>query len=151
MEQKQLENICNDLYELCLKALAKGELPIASIIIDDKGKTFKSINNVEKNNNPLEHSEIRLINKVMKKNNVKYLHNMTLICSLEPCLMCFGAILKSEITNVFYLTSNEKEGALSFYNTFINKNINIQQIKDKRFDELLINSFKEIRDKEKKV
>ena len=56
------------------------------------------------------HAEIIAIEKACKKLNSWYLSDCTLYVTVEPCLMCCGAIIQSRIKKLVYATKNEKFG-----------------------------------------
>lgn len=133
------------MYDLAKQSVSKKEVPvIASLILND-GQIFYSGNEVEKKEDPLSHAEINVINKAIKYTSNKYLDNATLIVTLEPCLMCMGAILKTHIKNLFYITEDTQEGSLSYYHLHLDNKMNINHIKDDRFDFILKDFFKSIR------
>lgn len=133
------------MYDLAKQSVSKKEVPvIASLILND-GQIFYSGNEVERKEDPLSHAEINVINKAIKYTSNKYLDNATLIVTLEPCLMCIGAILKTHIKNLFYITEDTREGSLSYYHLHLDNKMNINHIKDDRFDFILKDFFKSIR------
>lgn len=145
MNREEFNSILDIMYDLAKQSVSKKEVPvIASLILND-GQIFYSGNEVEKKEDPLSHAEINVINKAIKYTSNKYLDNATLIVTLEPCLMCMGAILKTHIKNLFYITEDTQEGSLSYYHLHLDNKMNINHIKDDRFDFILKDFFKSIR------
>ena len=95
------------------KAYQKDEVPIGCIIVKDNKIISSSYNKKELNQIATYHAEILAINKACKKLKTWHLEECTLYTTVEPCLMCTGAIIQSRIKKVVYGTSNESFGYLS--------------------------------------
>ncbi len=104
------------------KAFEKDEVPIGCVIVH-KGKVVaKAHNLVEKRKNATEHAELICIEKASKKLNDFRLNECFLYTTLEPCLMCTGAILLSRIKKIIYAAKDIRHGALvSVFHVFENK------------------------------
>ena len=117
----------NDNYYMNLalkeakKAYELNEVPIGCIIVKDGKIISKSYNKKTLKNIATYHAEILAINKACKKLNSWYLDECTLYTTVEPCLMCTGAIIQSRISKVVYGTSNESFGYI--------RNINNSKLK----------------------
>ena len=95
------------------KAFLINEVPIGAVIVNDDGIVIsKGFNTNRKNMNFLEHAEINAMVKACKKLDVKRLDGMTLYVTLEPCLMCLGAILNAHIKRVVVGLMDSKNGAI---------------------------------------
>lgn len=92
------------------KAYYYDDVPIGAIIVKDERVIAKAYNKKEKNNIATQHAEILAINKACKKINNWRLNDCTIYITLEPCLMCMGAILQSRIGRIVYGASNENFG-----------------------------------------
>ena len=148
MDELILKKLSNILYSKCIEVGKSGELPIASIIYFEKeNKYYIKSNSVEKTNNPFNHAENNVISYVLKKRNTRYLPEASIITSLEPCLFCFGLIKKVNIKNIYYFCDDKDNGSISHYNLDQNSNINIYKLDDSRFDKLITDCFKLIREK----
>ena len=90
-------------------AMEKGEIPIASVIVDpiDERIIAKSFNQEIASNDPTAHAEILCIRKACKKLNQKRLDGLIMISYLEPCHMCKEVIKSSRLSEVYYLFKNE--------------------------------------------
>ena len=144
MTKDELKDYLQSMYDSLQNGDSK-EVPVAATLILKDGQSFMATNKVEINEDPLNHAEIQVIKQALKATGSKYLKDATLIVSLEPCLMCMGAILKTNISNLFYVTSDEKAGSISYYHVSTGNSLNIVQIEDKRFDDLLTRFFKSLR------
>ena len=92
------------------KAQKKGDVPVGAIIVKENKIISKAYNKKEKNKNAVLHAEIIAISKACKKLKTWRLDNCELYITLEPCMMCSGAILQSRIKKVIYGSKNEKYG-----------------------------------------
>ena len=97
-------------------AYKKDEVPIGCIIVKEGKIISRSYNQKTLKNIATYHAEILAINKACKKLNTWYLDNCTLYTTVEPCLMCTGAIIQSRISKVVYGTKNESFGHISKMN-----------------------------------
>ena len=109
------------------KAFELGEVPIGAVIVKDNKIISRAFNKKESSNLATSHAEILAINKACKKLNNWRLLDCTLYVTVEPCLMCFGAIIQSRIKKVVYGTPNEYYGAVeSIDNTLKKYNIEVE-------------------------
>ena len=109
------------------KAFKLGEVPIGAVIVKDGKIISRAFNKKESSNLATSHAEILAINKACKKLNNWRLLDCTLYVTVEPCLMCCGAIIQSRIKKVVYGTSNEYYGAVeSIDNTLKKYNIEVE-------------------------
>lgn len=106
------------------KAFKKNEVPIGTVIIKNNKIIAKAHNQKEKTNIVTKHAEIIAIEKACKKLKTWHLNECILYTTVEPCLMCSGAIIQSRIKKVIFATTNEKYGQLK--NIVKNNNYKIQ-------------------------
>ena len=121
------------------KAMSKDEVPIGCIIVKDNKIIVSAYNQKELDQIATHHAEILAINKACKKLKTWHLEECILYTTVEPCLMCTGAIIQSRIKKVIYGTSNESFGYLS---KIKNPKIEvIPHILEKECQEILSNFF----------
>lgn len=114
------------------KSLKYDDVPIGAVIVKNGNIIAKAHNMKEKLSIATKHAEIIAIEKACKKFNSWYLNDCTLYVTVEPCLMCCGAIIQSRIKKVVYATKNEKFGYVeSIENILNNKKNNHNVIIDK--------------------
>jgi len=94
------------------KAYKINEAPIGAVIVYKDVVISKAYNKREKEQNVTRHAEMIAIEKACKKINSWRLEECTLYVTLEPCLMCAGAIQQARIKRVVYGASDLKAGAL---------------------------------------
>ena len=132
-------------YNEALKAYKKGDVPIGAIIIKNNKVIAKSYNKKEKKNNAILHAELDVINKACKKLKTWHLEECILYTTLEPCLMCMGAIVQSRINEIYYATKNNNFGEINIIKKY-NKQIKINSgLLEKESSELLKKFFQEKR------
>ena len=123
-----MEKYINEALKEANKAFKKGEVPIGCVIVKDDKIISRGYNKKESSNFATAHAEIIAINKACKKLNNWRLSDCTLYVTVEPCLMCCGAIIQSRIKKVVYGTPNEYYGAVeSLGNTLNNYDIEVKK------------------------
>ena len=133
-----MNKIMNIAIKEAIKAKNKGDVPVGAVIVLKNKVIGKAHNKKEHNKNATKHAEILAISKACKKLHSWHLDNCTLYCTMEPCMMCSGAILQSRIKKVVYLVKNEKYGC-----THLLKNSKIEFIEMKENSDMkkLLNDF----------
>lgn len=94
------------------KAKEKDEVPVGAIIVLNDVVIAKAHNLREHKQLPTAHAEIVAIEKAAKKLGTWHLDECDLYVTLEPCMMCIGAINQARIKNVYYGTRDDKFGAV---------------------------------------
>lgn len=126
-------------------AFYKNEVPVGCVIVNENEIISKSSNMVELLNDSTAHAELIAITSAQNSLNNKNLDGCILYTTLEPCLMCHGAIYWSKINTIVYGASDEKRG-FSKHNLEIDRKINIiKGVMEEESRELLENFFKKIR------
>lgn len=88
--------------ELAKKADKKDEVPVGAVIVKDDKVISYAYNKRERSNDATAHAEILAIKKACKKLKDFRLLGCDMYVTLEPCVMCTGAILNSRIENVYF-------------------------------------------------
>ena len=92
---------------------SSGDVPVGALIVNEAGEIVSSGKNErEKDNDPTAHAEIVVIRKASEKIGSWHLDDLTLIVTLEPCVMCAGAILQSRIKRLVFGAFDQKAGAV---------------------------------------
>ena len=94
------------------KARDIDEVPIGCVIIKDNKVISRGFNHRESKNDVTSHAEIEAIRKASKKLNDWQLIDCDLYVTIEPCIMCTGAIIQSHIRHVYYGSEDPKGGGL---------------------------------------
>ena len=93
-------------------AYQEDEVPVGCVIVKDNKIIAKAHNKKEKKNCAIFHAEIECINKATKKLNNWNLKGCEIYITLEPCMMCTGAIINSRIDKIYFACKDPKGGAI---------------------------------------
>ena len=142
MEEKFMKEALKEAQ----KAYKKLEVPVGAVIVKDGKIIARGHNLKETKLNTIKHAEIIAIEKASKKLSSWRLENCDLYVTLEPCMMCTGAIIESRIKKIYYATKSDKYGSL---NKITEKNKTKMQINEgickKESIDILKKFFKEKR------
>ena len=98
---------------LAQEVKSSGDVPVGALIVNEAGEILGSGKNErEKDNDPTAHAEIVAIRKASEKIGNWRLDNLTLFVTLEPCVMCAGAIAQSRMKRLVFGAFDEKAGAV---------------------------------------
>ena len=116
--------------EKAKKGLQINEVPVGAVLVDDiKQSIIASFHNeIIKQNNPIKHAEILVIEKACKLKNSRYLNNTSIFITLEPCAMCASAISYARIDKLYFGAYDEKKGAVESAINFYNNNDYVPEI-----------------------
>ncbi len=107
------------------KAAEEGEVPIGAILVKDKKILAWDHNRAIYLNDPSAHAEILVLRKAGKMLKNYRLPGATLYVTIEPCLMCAGAVIQARIDHLVYGTPDSKAGSVtSLYHIFEDKKLN---------------------------
>ena len=135
------------------KAAFKDEVPIGCVIVKDNNIIARGHNLRENKKDVTAHAEIVAIRKANKKLNDWWLSDCDLYVTIEPCLMCMGAIYQSHINRVIYGAKDAKGGAISSIVNFKEiKNLNhypeiVSGVLEEECSQIIKNYFKSKRNK----
>lgn len=138
------------------KAAARGEVPIGAIVVKDDMVLGRGFNFREARQDPVAHAEIIAIRKAARKEASWRLTNATLFVTLEPCLMCMGAMILARIERVAFGCHDPKGGAAgSLYDVSddcrLNHRIKVTSgIREAECSAILSNFFDSLRKQKKK-
>ena len=97
---------------LAKETAIKGDVPVGALVVDDAGTIIGIGANLrEQDNDPTAHAEIVAIRNAASKIGNYRLDNLTMVVTLEPCVMCAGAIVQSKIKRLVFAAYDEKKGA----------------------------------------
>ena len=106
----------NDEYfmNLALKqariAFEEGEVPVGAIVVTQGKVIARGYNQTEKLKDPTAHAEMIALTSAFNLLGAKYLPDATLYVTVEPCLMCAGAIYWSKLSRIVWGADDEKNG-----------------------------------------
>jgi len=93
------------------KAYKKEEIPVGAVIVKDEKIIARGHNLKEFKHSATSHAEIMAIEKANKKLNAWRLEDCEMYITLEPCMMCMGAIINARIKKIYIGTLDPKTGA----------------------------------------
>jgi tRNA(adenine34) deaminase len=112
--------------ELAKLSQDKGDIPVAALVCDKDGKIIASSHNErELGKDPTAHAEIIAIREASKALGQWRLTGCTLVVTLEPCVMCAGALSLSRVDRVVFGAYDKRAGAMgSIYEIHNDKRLN---------------------------
>ena len=110
-QRERDENYMRRALNEALLALDKGEVPIGAVVVASNGAIVgRGHNMVETLCDATAHAELQAITAATSTLGGKYLNDCTLYVTVEPCIMCAGAIGWSQVGRVVYGTDDPKRG-----------------------------------------
>lgn len=107
------------------KAQPAGEVPVGAVIVSGGYVIGKGFNRPISGNDPTAHAEIVALRDAAQHQQNYRLSDATLYCTVEPCMMCAGAIIHARIARVVFGTPDPKAGAAgSIYNVLTDPRLN---------------------------
>lgn len=91
-------------------AADEGEVPVGAVVVCNNQIIARAHNQTERLNDPTAHAEMLAITAAVGVLGAKYLTNCSLYVTVEPCIMCAGAIGWSQLSTIVYGASDEKRG-----------------------------------------
>ncbi len=96
------------------RALKVKEVPVGAVIINSKGLIISRAHNLkEKTHDPCGHAEVIAIKKACKSLNSWRLTDCSLYVTLEPCMMCAGAIVQCRLKHIYFGAKDPKTGFIT--------------------------------------
>lgn len=97
---------------LARTCLAHGDVPVGAVVLDRGGTIIGRGHNVrERDHDPTGHAEVLALREASRHLGTWRLSGCTLVVSLEPCLMCAGALIQARIDRVVFGAWDDKAGA----------------------------------------
>jgi tRNA(adenine34) deaminase len=104
------EHFMKQAYKEAIKAFESGEVPVGAVVVMNGQIIARGHNQVEKLNDPTAHGEIIALTSAFNFLGSKYLPDATIYITVEPCLMCAGALYWSKISRIVWGADDEKNG-----------------------------------------
>ncbi len=92
------------------KAFDLGEIPVGVVVVVNNQIIARAHNLTERLHDVTAHAEMQAITAASEYLGAKYLKDCTLYVTLEPCVMCAGALYWSQISEVYYAAKDPKRG-----------------------------------------
>ena len=133
------------LYE-AQKAAELGEIPVGAVVVCQDRVIAKTHNQTEQLNDVTAHAEIMAITAAAQFLGSKYLKDCTLYVTLEPCVMCAGALYWSQIGRIVFGASDEKRGYSLLNQKVLHPKTKVSRgVLEKEIQELLQKFFRQLR------
>lgn len=110
------------------RAVGTGDVPVAALVVDESGEVIGAGRNErELHRDPTAHAEVLALRGASASRADWHLEGCTLVVTLEPCVMCAGAVLAARIPTVVFGAWDEKAGAAgSVYDVLRDRRLNHQ-------------------------
>ncbi|PHR46986.1 MAG: tRNA-specific adenosine deaminase [Fluviicola sp.] len=112
------EHFMRQAIQEAKKSLQKDEVPIGAVVVAKNNIIARGHNLTEQLNDVTAHAEMQAITAAAENLGGKYLKNCTLYVTMEPCVMCAGALNWSQITKVVFGAHDERRGACRYDGIF---------------------------------
>ncbi|HPK09389.1 MAG TPA: nucleoside deaminase [Saprospiraceae bacterium] len=118
--REKMLSIHSDVYfmEQALKEAQKafdfGEVPVGAVVVANKQIIARAHNQTQMLNDATAHAEIMALSSASNYLGSKYLQDCTLYVTLEPCVMCAGAMYWSKVSKVVYGASDDQRGFMRY-------------------------------------
>jgi tRNA(adenine34) deaminase len=128
------------------KAYDLDEVPVGAVIVYGQRIIARAHNTTEQLNDVTAHAEILCITAASEHIGGKYLQDCTLYVTLEPCVMCAGALHWAQIGRIVYGADDEKRGFMRYGKTLLHPTTKVMfGILQEECGTILKNFFKEKR------
>lgn len=123
------------------------EIPVGAVIVKNNEILAATYNKKEELKCCTKHAEILAIEEASKKLQNWRLNDCDMYLTMEPCLMCCGALIQARIRNVYYVLNNNKFGGINFINYLnsfekYNHKVNFIKVDNKKIEKELENIMK---------
>ena len=107
------QSLVQQAIAIAQEVKSSSDVPVGALIVNEVGEILSTGKNErEQDNDPTAHAEIVAIRRAGEKLGSWRLDDLTLIVTLEPCMMCAGAILQSRIKRLVFGAFDQKAGAV---------------------------------------
>ena len=108
-----------------LKAESAGEVPVGAIVVADGAVVGRGFNQPISTNDPTAHAEVVALREAARTIGNYRLSTVTMYCTVEPCVMCAGAMIHARIARLVFGVPDPKAGAAgSIYNVLTDPRLN---------------------------
>ncbi|WP_025765130.1 nucleoside deaminase [Dyadobacter tibetensis] len=135
-----------EAIRLAQRAYAEGEIPVGALVTHGERVLGKGYNQTERLQDVTAHAEMLAITAAAGHLGAKYLKNCTLYVTLEPCIMCAGALSWTQISRIVIGAPDDKKGFLRIgMNLLHPKTEVVQGLMAEESQTLLHNFFSQLR------
>jgi len=127
------------------KAFDADEIPVGAVVVANDQIIARAHNFTEKLNDVTAHAEMQAITSAADFLGGKYLKGCTMYITLEPCVMCAGALYGSQIDKIVFAASDEKRGASTVGELYHPKTKIVRGVLEEEGKELMLKFFQKKR------
>jgi len=140
------EHFMREALKEAKKAFEKGEIPVGAVVVSNNQIISRAYNQTELLSDVTAHAEMLAITSAANFLGGKYLIDCTLYVTLEPCIMCAGALTWSQIGNVVYAAKDAKRGYSVIPNLKMHPKTTVKQGPfSEESEKLLLDFFRKLR------
>lgn len=137
------EYFMQQAFKQAEKAFEEGEIPVGAVIVCNDLIIAKAHNQTELLNDVTAHAEIIAVTSASEYLGSKYLNECTMYVTLEPCVMCAGALAWAQLGRLVFGASDEKKGFFRYGKELLHpKTVILQGVMDHQCSGLMKNFFK---------
>lgn len=129
-------------YQEAEKAYDLGEVPVGAVIVANKQVIARAHNLTEQLNDVTAHAEMLAITAAASHLGGKYLKGCTMYVTLEPCVMCAGALAWSQLDKIVIGALDDKRGSSAVGNLYHPKTEVVQGIMENECQSILLDFFR---------
>ena len=128
------------------QAYEEGEIPVGAVVVTNNRIIAKAHNQTERLQDPTAHAEMLALTAAFSHLGAKYLPECTLYVTLEPCVMCAGAIHWSHLGQLVWAADDAERGFRKYHDRILHpKTTVITGVKAEEARRLLQSFFRKIR------
>ena len=129
------------------KAYKNGDIPVGCVVVKNGEIIAKAYNKKHKNNDPTCHAEILAIKKACRFMNDFRLEDCEVYITLEPCIMCYGALLSARVKTIYFGAYDKKYSIKDLQENVIfnHKSEVVGGVLEKECSEILSSFFQKLR------
>ena len=144
------EHFMKEALKEAKKAYLKNETPIGAVAVYEDEIIARAHNLRETRQDSTKHAEVQVIQKACKKLGTWRLENVSIYVTLEPCVMCAGAMIQARVENVYYGAKNDRfgvhQGAINLFGVPFNHQVNVTGgILEEECSSMISSFFKDLR------
>jgi tRNA(adenine34) deaminase len=141
------EYFMKEAYKEALYAMEENEIPVGAVVVCNNKIIARAHNQTEALNDVTAHAEMIAITSASNYLGNKYLSDCDLFITLEPCVMCAGALFWAQFRRVIYGASDVKRGFAGIGEKILHpKTEVVKGLMAKESEQLLQEFFKKLRD-----
>lgn len=127
-------------------AFEEKEVPVGAVVVNNNKIIARAYNQTERLTDVTAHAEILAITAASNFLGSKYLNDCTLYVTLEPCVMCAGALYWAQIGKVVIGAKDEKRGFLNKGEGLLHPKTELEVgVREEDCTQILVDFFKELR------